>query len=612
MSDRFTALSRYRMPAIRAAIGVGVLLVLGLIGMAALIATRDYRAIEAGLLARYQQAGGVTVRFAQRREMLWPKPRIIYEDVEVRRNAGDGAVRARQAVIQFDLMDLLDGSIDGPTVTLVNPNIRADFGPLEASLRSPRTVAALLDQTIGLFDASAGLERVRLVIEDGIVLFPKGGRQGDDIALEAVNGRLRYRAGPGRLDLEAMAKGFGETFSLAASLPVRQALGQTRQAAASLQLAGFGSRLTFAGSMRRDPDLAMIGRVEAQVSESFETRLSGRILAKPNPAGTQPVSVIAANLALDPRGIALESLRITRDGRQLTGIAALRETNQRWALSATMAGDLVDGTATHAALQRLTGPDGGWSREPLAINPFPLMDLDIRLSTREFKLGRVILGNVALSVLTRPGRAELAIVDSRFGEGMVKARVSLLDTPDRQQDLRVQASAERIDIGQFMDRAFGFTRLSGEGTFVVQAEARGGSIATLIGGLNGSAAIDVKNGDVTGIDLARLLTRAQDARQDAALLFALAGKTSFESLRANFALRDGRIEPVGSSFVSPRVNGMLEGVTDLGQQRHQMIIVLRRRVEEANLPAEFYAFRVDGPLLAPTLRPDLRLLQNRS
>ncbi len=69
---------------------------------------------------------------------------------------------------------------------------------------------------------------------------------------------------------------------------------------------------------------------------------------------------------------------------------------------------------------------------------------------------------------------------------------------------------------------------------------------------------------------------------------------------------------MGSSFVSPRVNAMLEGVTDLGQQRHQMIIVLRRRVEEANLPAEFYAFRVDGPLLAPTLRPDLRLLQNRS
>ncbi len=57
MSDRFNALSRYRMPAIPVAMGAGLLLVLGLIGMATLIATRDYRAIEAGLLARYQQAG---------------------------------------------------------------------------------------------------------------------------------------------------------------------------------------------------------------------------------------------------------------------------------------------------------------------------------------------------------------------------------------------------------------------------------------------------------------------------------------------------------------------------------------------------------------------------
>ncbi len=148
----------------------------------------------------------------------------------------------------------------------------------------------------------------------------------------------------------------------------------------------------------------MIGRVEAQVSESFETRLSGRILAKPNPAGTQPVTVIAANLALDPRGIALESLRITRDGRQLTGIAALRETNQRWALSATMAGDLVDGTATHAALQRLTGSDGGWSREPLAIKPLPADGPRYPALHARIQAGRVILGNVALSVLTRPGR----------------------------------------------------------------------------------------------------------------------------------------------------------------------------------------------------------------
>ena len=116
-----------------------------------------------------------------------------------------------------------------------------------------------------------------------------------------------------------------------------------------------------------------------------------------------------------------------------------------------------------------------------------------------------------------------------------------------------------------------------------------------------------------GIDLARLLARSADQRPaEASLIFALAGKTPFDVLRANFALKDGRIEPVGSTFSTPRVTAMLEGGIDLPAQRHQLAIVLKRRVDEAGLPGEFYAFRLDGPLFAPSLKPDLKLLLNRS
>jgi AsmA protein len=163
-----------------------------------------------------------------------------------------------------------------------------------------------------------------------------------------------------------------------------------------------------------------------------------------------------------------------------------------------------------------------------------------------------------------------------------------------------------------MERAFAFNRLTGEGTLVIQAEAIGNSVAALAGALGGTAAIDIKNGEIIGIDLARLLNRATDARPDAALILSLAGKTSFDMLRTNLAIRDGKIEPVGSSFVSPRVNALLEGFVDLGAQRHQLVVILRRRIEEPQLPSEFYAFRLEGPLLAPSIRPDLRLLQNRS
>lgn len=595
----------------RLALVVGASVVLLVTGIMALVVTRDYTAIEKSILARYEQEVGVTLRFEGRRQTFWPRPQLIYDNVSIRRRAGDAELRAPQAIIQFDIFDLLDGSIDGPSLTLMKPEIRVDFGAIDAAFRSPRTIATFLDRFIALFDRTTTFGRFRLGIDDARLTFARGGLQGEDVTLTDVRGRVRYLAGRGRIDVDVTSNGLPEgAFQLAASMPTFAALAKAKQGAASIQLAAFGSRLTFGGSMRRDPDIALIGRVEAQVSDWLETRVVNRVAKRG--ATPEPPIAIAAAMALDPRGIALENLKITRGSRQLAGIAALRENNSRWGLSATLAGDLVDGTAAHAALQRLTLPDGSWSREPLSITPLPMIDLDIRLSTREFKLGNVILGNVALSVLTRHGRTELAIVDSRFGEGTVKARVSLIDTQDRQQDLRLQATAERVDIGRFMERAFTFNRLAGEGTFVVQAESRGGSIAELVGGLAGTATLDVRNGDVTGIDLAKLLNRATDARQDAALLLALAGKTSFETLRVNFAIKDGRIEPVGSNFISPRVVAMLEGQIDLVAQRHQLIMILRRRVEEAPLPTEFYAFRLEGSLFAPTIRPDLRLLQNRS
>jgi hypothetical protein len=603
--------ARHKRLLVRSLIGLGAVVLLALAALTALVLTRDYASIEASILARYEKELGVSLTLGARRQSLWPKPRLIYQNVAVRRLAGDVELKAPRAVIQIDLFDLIDGTIDGPALVLENPEIRVDLGAVDSAFRSPRAIAGLLDRFIGLFDRATTFNRFRIGVDNARLVFARGGLQGEDLAFSQVRGRLRYLNARGRIDLELLSNHPTEGFQVSASLPTLEGLNRAKQGAASIQINALGSRLTFAGSMRRDPDIALIGRLESQISEGVEARFVGRAGRKPaNPA--EPPMTVAASMALDPRGVALENLKVNRGSRQLTGIAALRENNNRWGLSATLAGDLVDGTAVHAAFQRLNGPDGTWSREALSIIPLPLIDLDIRLSTREFKLGNVVLSNVALSILTRLGRAELAIVDSRFGEGTVKARVSLIDQPDRQQDLRLQASGEKIEIGRFMERAFGFTRLAGEGTLVVQAEARGTSVATLVSGLNGTAALDIRNGDVTGIDLAKLLNRATDARPDAALLLALAGKTSFEQLRANFVIRDGRVEPVGSSFVSPRVTAMLEGQIDLTAQRHQMIMVLRRRIEEPNLPTEFYAFRMDGALFSPSVRPDLRLLQNRS
>lgn len=601
---------RLRIVLRRGAIALAAGVLVALLAIVGLVSSRDYAAIERQVIERLEKEANARLTFQSRRQILWPKPKIVFDSLVFARAGGDVVVRAPQAVLNFELIDLIDGAIDGPAITLVSPEIEVSGPPLDGHLKSPRALTDVLDRISGLFDDPAGFARLRLSIQQGRITFrdAHAGAAGPELA--QVDARLRYSASRGRIELFARQESTIRPLELSASLPTRHSLGKNRQLPASVHLSGYESRLMFGGTAHREPDLALVGRLEVSIGEAFE-----RAVLTGTPEKREQkldATAFAATMTLDPRGIGLESLKISRAAKQLAGIAAIREIGGRWGVSATLAGDLVDGTAAHAAFQGMRAADGSWANKPLAINPLPAIDLDIRLSTREFKLGNFLLGNVALSILTRRGRAELAIVDSRFGDGTIKARVALADGQDGNQELRLQASADKVDAGRFMEKALGFNRLTGEGNMVIQAEGRGNTVAALIASLSGTGAMEIRQGDLVGIDLARLLARASDPRPETALIFALAGKTAFEALNANFSIRNGRIDSVGSTFASARVAATLEGAIDLPAQRHQMAIVLKRRVEEAGQPGEFYAFRLDGPLFAPSLKPDLKLLLNRS
>lgn len=610
MINRLSLSPRLRIVLRRGAIALAAVLIVALSAVIGLIASRDYAAIERQVIARIEQEASAKLSFQSRRQTLWPKPKIVFDQLVFTRTGEDFVIRAPQAVLNFELVDLIDGTIDGPAITLVKPEIEINGPPLGTHLKSPRAVTGMLDRISGLFDDPSGFSRLRLSLQQAKITFRNATASGTALELTQVDGRLRYSASRGRLDLFARQESTIRPLELSASLPTRQSLGKKKPQPASVHLSGYDSRLIFGGTAQREPDLALVGRLEITTGEAFERAVMTALTEKREQK--LDATSVAATMTLDPRGIGLESLKISRGAKQLAGIAAIREINGRWGISATLAGDLVDGTAAHAAFQGLRTADGAWANTPLAINPLPAIDLDIRLSTREFKLGNFLLSNVALSILTRHGRAELAIVDSRFGDGIVKIRVSLADGQDASQELRLHASADKVDAGRFMEKALGFNRLTGDGNAVIQAEGRGSTVAAMIANLNGTGAMEIRQGEIIGIDLARLLARSADPRPEAALIFALAGKTSFDVLNANFSVRNGRIEPVGSTFASARVAAMLEGGIDLRAQRHQMAIVLKRRVEEAGQPGEFYAFRLDGPLFAPSLKPDLKLLLNRS
>lgn len=593
---------------VRGALGTLAALAVLIAAAATFIATRDYSVIERAAIARIETSLGAKLSYRSAKRILWAKPKLVLEDVVFAETSGRFRLVAPSLIVRFDLFDLLDGAVDNPSITVLSPEIAVSTGNLMAAFATPRSLAGLVEQAMAGFDQHSAFSNLRLALSGAKLTLVGADEKGGSIELSPVDATLQHTKIKGRIDIAMSRRSATRPLELAASLPTLGALGGARAAPASFQMSGYESRASFSGAIRRDSELSLSGRLEVSIGRSLEQMVFNRD-ARRKDVASEPLQ-LGASLAFGPRGASLETLRIARGARQLNGIAALREANGRWSTSATLAGDLVDGSAAHATLQRLRGSDGSWSTAPLAINPLPGIDLDVRLSTREFRLGQLVLGNVALSVLTRPGRAELAIIDSKFGDGGVKARISVADGANG-QDLRLQASADRVHVGRFLEKSLGFSRLAGTGSLIVQAESRGGDVAALVANLSGSGAIDVADGEIVGIDLARLLARSGDGRTEAALIFALAGKTAFESFRVNLAIQDGRIEPIGSHFTSARVAASLEGAIDLPARRHQGAIVLRRRVDEPGQSGEFYAFRIEGPLFSPSIRPDPSILANR-
>jgi hypothetical protein len=576
--------------------------------LAVLVGTRDFSQLPGRVTEAVLVETGGQLRLGKAEIRYWPQPRLVFSQLHFDHPGAGLLLTSGRAVLRIGLIDLLDGRLDQPHLELTGADIRLDPGAFHQAAASPRGLIALLDRLTTSFSGSR-LAGARLNLTQARISLAQDGQSAPDLLLEPVDARLRYRAGSGRLDITARRNSTLRPLEFSASLPTARALNGREPRSASARLSGFGSRGTFEGSLTRHSDLTLNGRIDLSLHDDLAAMM-GIALGRARRSGDEQTR-LAGTFSLDARGGGLEGLTIARGDGSLSGIASLRENAGRWGVSATLAGDLIDGTAAHAALQRLRVPQGGWSRAELDVNPASRVDLDLRLSTKVFKLGRVALENAALSVFTRRGRAEFSIADSRYAGGTLKARVSVMERPDG-QDLRFQISGDRIESETLLDQAFDLSRLRGISNFVLQGDSSGKTIAELAANLNGSGGIEIRSGSITGIDANRLMARLAESRPEAALLSSLGGRTPFETLSTHVSIRNGRIEPVGSNLSAPRVIGLLEGAIDLSAQRHDLAIVLRRREDQPPLPNDFFAFRIEGALFAPQLRPDLSLLARRS
>jgi AsmA protein len=256
----------------------------------------------------------------------------------------------------------------------------------------------------------------------------------------------------------------------------------------------------------------------------------------PLPGGPQGLRRVggSARFALAGGGLSLTGVRLQLDDTRAAGAARLgMHWGARPAGVAALTLDRLDldrylGIPPAAGARASSAGPAGAPTAPAADPPLPepAGALTLGLSAGELRAGRLVYGDLtALGVLNAADWwADLAAADVYAGR--IQGRLAgNLPAPHAPLALTLAATAEDIRIEPLLADAAGQAPVTGRGGFALDLAARGADAMALRRSLAGAVSLSLRDGDLTGFDIGRLIgAGGNDAARFATLTMSARGE----------------------------------------------------------------------------------------
>ncbi len=601
-----------RQSALRGAFGRPVYWAGGAAAVVVLIAilapwTVSRSALRDSISAQLRSAAGVYVFPRGEASLsLLPRPRVRLDDLAMVDPNGALVVEAASMSGDIRLLPLLAGRLEVAEVALTAPRITIDID------RAPLTTAgaavrATETQVTGTAADKAGTARLGVLsIANGTLTLR---RNGNAIAVaERMNARLDWRTvgSPAALTADLDWRGKRQQFVLWVSQPIDL-------------LRGGLSPVTFE-ARNAETTLVMAGKGNVAVKPRFDGRLQLATTAAPDLMASLGLDVglpaIMSSTSLDgdlvatPNSLALTNLRLVTGDEVFEGTLALQAMpGARPLLAGTLATQAVSLLPYLETSPPLTTTDGRLSAQPF-IAPRSGPDLDIRLSAGRLRYGRLQATDAALSVLAKDSRFEVSIADASAYGGAVKARaVVAAGEQGAPSDLQATFVMRGVDWAAVDRDLSGQGRLTGTADVNASLQASGDSMQRMARTLSGQGRINLRNGDLGGLDVPGTLARL-DKRPLAAATDLGSGRTKFESAKLPFEIANGNATVTGGEIVAAEFAMALAGSVQIPEGQAAMTATVRPA--NAAGDATGFVFDVAGPWNRPSFVPDVRGLIRRS
>lgn len=204
---------------------------------------------------------------------------------------------------------------------------------------------------------------------------------------------------------------------------------------------------------------------------------------------------------------------------------------------------------------------------PVDLSGLRALDADIALRAGSLAFRQYRIADARVEAKLDNGMLKVPVLQAKAWGGALDAN-ALADA--RASRIAVKAVANGVNVNALLKDVAGKDLLEGSGRVNLDVDTTGRSVGELRSHLRGNAALNLRDGAIKGINLAKTLRQAKAAlslKQDAVEQARQTEKTDFSELNASFQIADGVARNKDLDVKSPFLRLGGEGLADIGKGR---------------------------------------------
>lgn len=495
---------------------------------------------------------------------------------------------ADTASIALDAAALLRGDIRVTGIEARRPVVRLETlvdGRVNWALMADRSGGGAPIDGAGDTGGSQRITLEKLVIRDASLSYVEAGRE--VLRLDALDADLSWPGGRETAHVALTLHPAGEPVKVVADILDMPGLLAGKPGAMTAVVTAPGGTVNFTGRAGIAPEAA--GRLDLTLDDTARFAAALGQAGIDLPKGMGRAITLKADMAFDKdQRLSLRGLRAGLDHNTLAGDADILLGARPNVTARLVAGTLDLEAATGG------GGDGGgasgWSRDRIDASVLGALDGQIAFTASGLKAAGLNLGAIDATLTIRNARAELALRQAAAYDGTLSGK--LIANNRKGFSARVDMRADGIEMQKLLMATAGVERLSGKGGAKINVLASGASLHDLMNSLDGTMAVEVGRGRISGIDLDKLLRGEPGG-----------GTTVFDALTATGTFKQGVLSNDDLALDLPRVRAAGKGRIGVGARDINYLFTPSLKSGEGDALA--VPVRIRGSWDNPKIRPDL-------